>query len=71
MVLSSAGQRCSARRRVAPPAVTVTAKGSTGQTLSFVIHLARWVWHWSSHAEGGGRVSANADAFRAGQRTVG
>jgi hypothetical protein len=25
--------------------VTVTAKGSTGQTLSFVIHLARWVWH--------------------------
>lgn len=25
--------------------VTVTATGSTGQTLSFVIHLARWVWH--------------------------
>jgi hypothetical protein len=25
--------------------VTVTATGSTGQNLSFVIHLARWVWH--------------------------
>jgi hypothetical protein len=25
--------------------VTVTATGSTGQKLSFVIHLARWVWH--------------------------
>ncbi|HUA47639.1 MAG TPA: fibronectin type III domain-containing protein [Solirubrobacteraceae bacterium] len=25
--------------------VTVTATSSTGQTLSFVIHLARWVWH--------------------------
>jgi hypothetical protein len=25
--------------------VTVTATGSNGQKLSFVIHLARWVWH--------------------------
>lgn len=25
--------------------VTVTATSSTGQKLSFVIHLARWVWH--------------------------
>ena len=25
--------------------VTVTATGSTGQNLSFVVHLARWVWH--------------------------
>jgi hypothetical protein len=25
--------------------VTVTAAGSTGQKLSYVIHLARWVWH--------------------------
>jgi hypothetical protein len=25
--------------------VTVTATATTGQTLSFVIHLARWVWH--------------------------
>lgn len=26
-------------------AVTVTATGTNGQKLSFVIHLARWVWH--------------------------
>lgn len=25
--------------------VTVTATATNGQTLSFVIHLARWVWH--------------------------
>lgn len=25
--------------------VTVTATGTNGQTLSYVIHLARWVWH--------------------------
>jgi hypothetical protein len=25
--------------------VTVTAAGSNGQKLTFVIHLARWVWH--------------------------
>jgi hypothetical protein len=25
--------------------VTVTAAQTGGQTLSFVIHLARWVWH--------------------------
>jgi hypothetical protein len=25
--------------------VTVTATAKSGQTLSFVIHLARWVWH--------------------------
>jgi hypothetical protein len=25
--------------------VTVTAAGSSGQKLSFVIHLSRWVWH--------------------------
>jgi phosphodiesterase/alkaline phosphatase D-like protein len=25
--------------------VTITATSSTGQKLSFVIHLARWVWH--------------------------
>ena len=46
MVLSSAGQQMLGSNGVwhlLP--VTVTAKGSTGQTLSFVIHLARWVWH--------------------------
>ena len=25
--------------------VTVTATSTSGQKLSFVIHLARWVWH--------------------------
>jgi hypothetical protein len=25
--------------------VTVTAAQTGGQTISFVIHLARWVWH--------------------------
>ena len=46
MVLSAAGQQMLGSNGVwhlLP--VTVTAKGSTGQTLSFVIDLARWVWH--------------------------
>jgi hypothetical protein len=46
MVLSSTGQQMLGSNGVwhlLP--VTVTAKGSTRQTLSFVIHLARWVWH--------------------------
>jgi hypothetical protein len=46
MVLSSAGQQMlgsNSTFHLLP--VTVTATGSTGQTLSFVIHLARWVWH--------------------------
>jgi hypothetical protein len=46
MVLSSAGQQLLGQNstfNLLP--VTVTATGSTGQTLSFVIHLARWVWH--------------------------
>ncbi len=25
--------------------VRVTVRDSTGQTLDYVIHLARWVWH--------------------------
>jgi hypothetical protein len=25
--------------------VTVNVTGSTGQKVSYVIHLARWVWH--------------------------
>jgi hypothetical protein len=36
--------------------VTVTAPASTGPKLSFVIHLARSVWHCSRHAERGGRA---------------
>jgi phosphodiesterase/alkaline phosphatase D-like protein len=46
MLLSSAGQRMLGSNGVfhlLP--VTVTAAGSTGQKLSFTIHLARWVWH--------------------------
>lgn len=46
MVLSTAGQQMLGSNRtfhLLP--VTVTATGSTGQTLSFVIHLSRWVWH--------------------------
>jgi hypothetical protein len=46
MVLSPAGQQMlgsNSTFHLLP--VTVTATGSTGQTLSFVIHLARWVWH--------------------------
>lgn len=44
--LSSAGQKLVAANstgNLLP--VTITATGSTGQKLSFVIHLARWVWH--------------------------
>jgi hypothetical protein len=44
--LSSTGQRLLGSNGVfhlLP--VTVTATSSTGQKLSFVIHLARWVWH--------------------------
>lgn len=46
MVLSRAGQNMLKANRVfhlLP--VTVTATGTNGQKLSFVIHLARWVWH--------------------------
>jgi len=46
MVLSSSGQQMlgsNSTFHLLP--VTVTATGSTGQKLSFVIHLARWVWH--------------------------
>jgi hypothetical protein len=46
MVLTSTGQQMlgsNSTFNLLP--VTVTATGSTGQTLSFVIHLARWVWH--------------------------
>jgi hypothetical protein len=46
MVLSSAGRSMlgsNSTFHLLP--VTVTATGSTGQKLSFVIHLARWVWH--------------------------
>jgi hypothetical protein len=46
MVLSSAGQPMlgsNSTFHLLP--VTVTATGGTGQELSFVIHLARWVWH--------------------------
>jgi hypothetical protein len=46
MGLNSAGQRMLGSNGIfhlLP--VTVTATGSTGQKLSFVIHLARWVWH--------------------------
>ena len=46
MVLTSAGKRMlAANRTFHLLAVTVTATGSTGQKLSVVIHLARWVWH--------------------------
>ena len=46
MLLSRAGQQMLSSNgvfRLLP--VTVSATGSTGQKLSFVIHLARWVWH--------------------------
>lgn len=46
MVLTPAGQQMlgsNSTFHLLP--VTVTATGSTGQKLSFVIHLARWVWH--------------------------
>jgi hypothetical protein len=46
MKLSSAGMSLLGSNRVfhlLP--VTVTATASNGQKLSFVIHLARWVWH--------------------------
>jgi len=46
MVLTAAGQQMlgsNSTFHLLP--VTVTATGSTGQKLSFVIHLARWVWH--------------------------
>lgn len=46
MVLSRAGQgmlRANHVFHLLP--VTVTATGTNGQRLSFVIHLARWVWH--------------------------
>ena len=46
MVLTSAGkQMLGSNSTFHLLAVTVTATGSTGQKLSFVIHLARWVWH--------------------------
>ena len=46
MVLTSAGkQMLGSNSTFHLLAVTVTAAGSTGQKLSFVIHLARWVWH--------------------------
>ena len=46
MVLTSTGQQLlSSNSTFHLLPVTVTATGSTGQTLSFVIHLARWVWH--------------------------
>lgn len=46
MKLSSAGQKMLGSNgtfHLLP--VTVTATSTTGQKLSFVIHLARWVWH--------------------------
>jgi len=46
MVLSTPGQQLlSSNSTFHLLPVTVTATGSTGQTLSFVINLARWVWH--------------------------
>ena len=46
MVLTSAGKQMLASNSTFHLlGVTVTATGSTGQKLSFVIHLARWVWH--------------------------
>ncbi len=46
MVLSAAGkQMLGSNITFHLLAVTVTAEGTNGQKLSFVIHLARWVWH--------------------------
>jgi len=46
MVLSSAGRgMLGSNSTFHLLSVTVTATDSTGQKLSFVIHLARWVWH--------------------------
>lgn len=46
MVLTPAGQQTlGSNSTFHLLAVTVTATGSAGQKLSFVIHLARWVWH--------------------------
>jgi hypothetical protein len=44
--LTQAGETLLAGNRVnALLGVTVTVKDSDGQTVQFVIHLARWVWH--------------------------
>jgi len=46
MVLSASGkQMLGSNSTFHLLAVTVTADGGNGQKLSFVIHLARWVWH--------------------------
>lgn len=46
MALSAAGkQMLGSNSTFHLLAVTVTAEGTNGQKLSFVIHLARWVWH--------------------------
>ena len=46
MVLSAAGkQMLRSNSTFHLLAVTVTADGANSQKLSFVIHLARWVWH--------------------------
>jgi hypothetical protein len=46
MELTSAGMQMLRGNRVFHLlGVTVTATSSTGQKLSFVVHLARWIWH--------------------------
>ncbi|HTP21408.1 MAG TPA: hypothetical protein VMJ65_17520 [Solirubrobacteraceae bacterium] len=46
MELNSAGQKALASNGVFHlMPVTVTATQTGGQTVSWVIHLARWVWH--------------------------
>jgi hypothetical protein len=46
MVLNSTGKKLMGQNstfHLLP--VTVNVTGSTGQKVSYVIHLARWVWH--------------------------